>query len=183
MNCREWEERLALYAGGDLVPAEKAEVERHLQDCAGCQMFLSGLTEGLQVLRDAHAEEPATAHFAAVRARVLSELGRDRRPWWSGGWALGLAAAALAVLMAVWMRPPRREVPPPEIARVSPPAGVPVPAPKAPRPAPVPHVSRRAQPRLPQLKPAMEPVKPLVVKLVTDDPNVVIYWITETRGE
>ena len=30
MNCGEWEERVALYAGGDL-----AAVERHVEQCAG----------------------------------------------------------------------------------------------------------------------------------------------------
>jgi hypothetical protein len=30
---------------------------------------------------------------------------------------------------------------------------------------------------------AAAPDKPLLVKLVTDDPNVVIYWITDTKGD
>jgi anti-sigma factor RsiW len=184
MNCGEWEERLALYAGGDLVPAEKAEVERHLQDCTGCQVFLSGLSEGLQVLRDAHAQEVAPAHFAAVRARVLAELGRGRRRWWLQRWAFGLATAALLLLVVLWMWPARRSAPQPQVVRVSPAPEVPVTAPKGPAPAPVPHVSRRARtPRPARPKPVVEPAKPLVVKLVTDDPDVVIYWLTETRGD
>ena len=52
MNCLDWEERIALYAGGDLTGAEAAEVERHVADCAGCQVFWSGLRETLAELRD-----------------------------------------------------------------------------------------------------------------------------------
>ena len=96
MNCSEWEERLALYAGDDLSRAERAGVERHLSECAGCQVFLSGLTQGLDELRDAHAEPVLDVHFAAVRARVSTatprrpagargaEPGRERPPRRSG---------------------------------------------------------------------------------------------------
>ncbi len=188
MNCRDWEERLALYVGGDLRTAEKGEVERHLRDCSGCQVFLSGLKEGLQVLRDAHAEQPAPAHFAAVRARVLAELTRERTPWWTRWWAFAPAVAAVVALMVVWMWPVRRPVPlPPQVARVAPAPDLPsrlAPArisPTRKRAANAPHRLRRARREMPT--PVTGPAKPLVVKLVTDDPDVVIYWITETRGE
>ncbi len=182
MNCREWEERLASYAGGDLLPPEKAAVERHLQDCAGCQLFLSGLTESLLLLREAHGDGPAPAHCAAVRERVLAELGRPRRPWYLGRWALGLATAALVVLMALWMWPAHRQPqPPPRSAEM---ASPPVPRPVVPSVESAPPRVRRAHvPRRRRPVPLAEPARPLVVKLVTDDPNVVIYWITETRGE
>ncbi len=82
MNCAHWEERIALYAGGDLPAAEAAEVERHLGDCPGCQLFASGLKESLQLLQGIHQEEIAPAHFAAVRARVMARLEGSLQPWW-----------------------------------------------------------------------------------------------------
>jgi hypothetical protein len=181
MNCREWEERLALYAGGDLQPPQKAEVERHVQDCAGCQLFLSGLTDGLQVLQDAHAEELAPAHFAAVRAWVLAELGGERRPWWAKRRVYGLAVAALVLVLVFWRWPAAWKAPQPEVAMVPAPAVLPVPPPEPVRTVQVRRHARRRPPAHP--KPVPEPAQPLVVKLVTDDPDVVIYWITETRGE
>jgi hypothetical protein len=30
---------------------------------------------------------------------------------------------------------------------------------------------------------AEKPAEPLVVKLLTDDPIVIIYWITDSKGE
>jgi hypothetical protein len=42
--------------------------------------------------------------------------------------------------------------------------------------APKAHFARRAGRR-----PA--PQEPFVVKLLTDDPDVIIYWIADTRGE
>ncbi len=187
MNCRDWEERLALYAGGDLGAPERAAVERHLGECAGCQVFLSGVTEGLRILKEAHTEQPAEAHFAAVRARVLAQVRREQRPWWRKGWVYGLAGVAAAVLVVIALRP--RPVPaPPPAPRVAvserPPAPLPVkervavPGRRGALRAGLPY-RRRVRPA----EPVIEPAKPLVVKLVTDDPNVVIYWITDTRGD
>jgi anti-sigma factor RsiW len=187
MNCSEWEERLALYAGGDLPPGEAAQVERHLGECAGCQVFLSGVTAALSVLQEAHAEQPAEAHLAAVRARVLGELEhRQRRRWLVWGLAAGMAA--LFMIAAVALRPVRREVPAPPLPRVAvtqPPAVhllpnesvVPV------RPARLAHRKHsRQRPAVeaPELAPQQEPI---TVKLMTDDPDVVIYWITDNRGD
>lgn len=181
MNCANWEERIALYMGDDLGPADAAQVERHLAECAGCQVFASGMRESLALLREAHGEEPAAAAYAAVRARVMGEL--ERRP--ARRWFFGLAAvAAAAALMAVvWMRPAKhverahREAPlqQREVVVAQPETAI-VPV-RQPRPRPRP---RRAA--MPSMKPSA-PDKPLVVKLVTDDPNVVIYWITDTKGE
>jgi anti-sigma factor RsiW len=74
MKCSDWEERIALHAGRDLPPAEAAEVERHLRECAGCQVLASGLQQSLALLKEAHHEPLAAAHFLAVRARVVAEL-------------------------------------------------------------------------------------------------------------
>jgi anti-sigma factor RsiW len=184
MNCTHWEERIALYAGGDLPAAEAAEVERHLGDCPGCQVFASGLKESLHLLQGIHQEEIAPAHFAAVRARVIAELEGSLRPWWRKAWVYGLAAAAAAalILMLAWhpaapMQPRRMAVqaPPPQQIEVTPPAPV------VPRVTKAHHVRRRrTQP--PAALPA-EPGPPIVVKLLTNDPDVVIYWITDNSGE
>ena len=172
MNCTDWEERLALYAGGDLAAEQAAEVERHLADCAGCQMFASGLRASLELLEGAHEEVPEPAHFAAVRYRVRAQLERERRPLWRRAWAYGFAAVAAALLVAVAVRPSRWVAPlPPQVAMVQPPAA-PLPS-VAPRPV---HVRRKPHPKV-------EPGEPVMVRLVTDNPDVVIYWIAERKGE
>jgi len=97
MNCRDWEERIALHAGGDLPPAEAAAVERHLRECAGCQVLASGLKQSLALLKEAHDQPLPAAHFSAVRARVVAQLEQKRRPLWAWAWSFGLAAPRCVV--------------------------------------------------------------------------------------
>ena len=185
MNCSDWEERIALHAGGDLPPAEAAEVERHLRECAGCQMLASGLKQSLAVLKEAHAEPLAAAHFLAVRARVVAELGNQRRQGalWARRrlWGYGLAAVAVALLVMLALRPgrtPERRTP---VGAVNRPPVVAARGPVVP-PPPRRRVARRVV-RPPSVPVSPDP-EPLIVKLQTDDPNVVIYWIADRkRGE
>jgi hypothetical protein len=167
MNRVEWETRVALHAGGDLTGGEAAEVERHLGECSGCQILWSGVRESLAVLRAAHGEVPEAAHFTAVRSRVMAELHRSERPWrWRRlAWISGVAAAlaALLLLVVLW---PRRVVP--QAPRLL--ASIP-PAPEVVRHVVRP-VVRQAVARTPRRV-------ALTIKLQTDDPNIVIYWIAD----
>ncbi len=179
MNCSEWEERLALYWAGDLDAEEAVRTQRHLAECPGCQVFLSGLKSGLHWLQEAHSEEPSPAHFAAVRARVLGELRAERQPFWRRKLLYGLAAAAL---LLAWTAGLRLQTPgPPAVALSRPPvvaqalAAPPVresvmPAPGADRPV----LSRH---------PRLVKTEPVMVRVVTDNPDVVIYWIADKKGE
>jgi anti-sigma factor RsiW len=196
MNCREWEERLALYAGDDLAGPDALEVERHVAGCPGCQVAASGFKQAMETLREAHADEPPDAAFAAVRARVIGTLANERRPVWRR-WAYALAAAAAVVLaVGVWVRPS----PAPPVAIVRPPerpvearsvgqspesTGGPDRVAKAVAPRRVRHGATR---RLRAVAGAHEnrapaPRETVEVRLVTDNPDVVILWIAETRGE
>ena len=201
MYCQDWEERIALHAGGDLAAAEAAAVERHLAACAECRAFRSAMSESLELLREAHTEALEPAFYTAVRGRVMAELegeasaGAGRRLWlrrgWMAGMAAGLVAAALLLALALSNRPVRRLEAPPRVAGgLVAGAGIP-PAPRAPAPLP----DGRGSGRSPARRPAwplshgrgsgrsrahkQAASEPLLVRLVTDDPNVVIYWIAE----
>lgn len=181
MNCSEWEERIALYAGGDASPSEAAGVERHLAECVACQVLASGLKQSLELLREAHREPLAEAHFAAVRARVMERLENRRRPWWKRAWVYGPAAAVAAVVL-VFLRPVPHQVTKP---RASVAIVTPAPTP-APWPAPPPPAVARRRPvrrRVTPAPPKVSAAGPEMVKLMTDDPDVVIYWLFEKRGE
>jgi hypothetical protein len=157
MNCVDWEERVALYAGGDV----SAGVEAHLAECASCQLLLSGMRSSLKLLREAHNEPVEAAHFAAVRARVFAELERGQARRWRSGWVYAMAAAAVVLAIAMWPRPELR-------------MALPMPhAPGAPLVAKVP---------LPRHE-AAQPSETVLLKIETDNPDVVIYWIAETKGE
>jgi hypothetical protein len=179
MNCPEWEERIA--AG---EPDEAAD--GHLAGCAACREFAAEIESAVAVLRAAHAGEIAPAHYAAVRARVWARIGERRRKLM---WRLALAAAVLIALLYPalerWRTPQssaplRVAVRTPEIA--APAAGEPVL--RAGGTAGARASARRhaiPQPRLqarPQ-RPRQPRRQPLLIKLLTDDPNVVIYWVAE----
>ena len=180
MNCRDWEDRIALYAGGDLAAAEAQAVERHVAACAGCQSLLGGLRGSLETLRQAHGEPVDAAHYAAVRARVMGQLERGLDTRWRHAWVYAMVVAAVALTVAVWPRPPERLLAPMPPAPVAPVAQVQVQVqPAEPVAHPAPH---RMRPRKLAMK-SPESAEPLVVKLYTNDPNVVIYWITGSKGE
>jgi hypothetical protein len=148
--------------------------------------------ESLEFLRQAHHAPLPDAHLATVRARVLAEIARPRparRPW---VWNLAALCAAAALIWILLVRPerrpPLRHVPAPQLAAAAPPVVA--------RSRPVasrPHHARRhfstAAVHRAGLKPGppsvsrATPAEPLVVKLITDDPNVVIYWISTSTGE
>src|ERR1039458_1962911 len=98
MNCQEWEERIALYTAGDAAAADAAETERHIAGCAGCQVSWNGMKQSLEWLREAHREEITPAHYAALRARVMAELERERERWWRQVWVYGVAAVAVVAV-------------------------------------------------------------------------------------
>ena len=193
MSCRDWEERIALHAGGEQTGEQAAEVERHLAECAGCRETAAAYGWGLELLREAHREPIAPAHYAAVRARVLAELGRERRPGWRRPWVWGLAAAVAVAALVMFLRPvpvgragvPTSFVGPPAflpsapVAQVSPPEAETAGA----NPA-----AQRRHPTLAQVKQEGRPGGPphleaVTIKLLTDDPNVIIYWIADRKGE
>ncbi|MEO8596920.1 MAG: zf-HC2 domain-containing protein [Candidatus Solibacter sp.] len=176
MNCAEWEERVVLHAGGDLAGAEASAVDRHLGECARCRMFFRGVRDSLAILQASHTEPASAAHFTAVRTRVLAEIERGRRPWWRLVWISGAVAMAALVAMAVlWPRGPLPQAPrimasipaapllltttPRRVASIPPTLRV--------------QTSATARAEAPPRR------TPLTIKLQTDDPNIVIYWIAD----
>lgn len=155
MNCPNWEERIALHAGGDLDGTEAVEVEKHLEDCPGCQVFWSGMRGTMADLRETHGAETWAAELAGVRAQVMAEIDRGRRVWWRLAWISGAAIAAAAML-AVVIQPPPLPPPPRKVALQIPEA---------------PTIRTVVQ------KPAPRTTTPVLVKWQTSDPNIVIYWI------
>ena len=173
MNCGAWEERVALYAGGDLAAEDALAVERHVAECAGCQILLGGLRESQAWLREAHAEPVEAAHLAAVRARVLAELEQSRRPWWRLAWVGVAAVVALAIFT---LRPIAPPLPPaPKVAVVPPTVEAPV--------VPTPVQAKKREISKPRARKPPQSSETLLVKLESNDPDVVIYWITEIKGE
>lgn len=176
MSCSKWKIDIALYAGGDLPAKRLARTVAHLETCAECRLLADDLRAG-QVLLNELRDEPFEDLMAAnVRRRVLARLpmketGAPRRYW---AWALAAAVVLAAILPLPWRAErqaplARKESPPPHIAQARPTVINPV---NARRPLVGRH--HRVQPK---------PGQPLLVQLVTDDPNIVIYWLVDPKPQ
>jgi len=166
MTCQECE--LALASEPGAAAEEHHElVDRHLAECAACREFAGDLRENCGVFAAFFTEPvpPVSIRLAA----------RPRRVRWQ--WAAAIAAMLVLALTITFEKRSGR--------RIRPAADAPVPQIAANHPA--------AEPSLPVITPVLHraPRKPrsipaqkkepriLQVKMLTDDPDVVIYWQIE----
>jgi anti-sigma factor RsiW len=177
MNCQEWEQQVALHVENDLPAEEARRVEEHLAGCAECRELLEDLRASQAALKEIEAEGVDGALLAVVRSGVLSRIGERRRSIWPWAAAVAMAAALMAALLPA----PREVAPEPRaapIARapVTPPKAEPVVARARSRPYP-------ARPRRTESRQASRGSDPLVVKMLTDDPDIVIIWLVDQTGD
>lgn len=176
MNCEEACVAAALAASGDATPAELHALATHTAACAACLAEVAGfeaLRGQLHAMRETSLPDSA---YAAVRARVVSEIDERRRRRWVLAWSSLAAAAAYCIVAAFALH--RGE----PVAAVRTPAApvviasidgneLGIPAPPVPRR--VRRVVKRTAPR--------EPEAPIVVHMFTSDPDVVIYWVADAK--
>jgi hypothetical protein len=206
MSCSQWEDKVALYTGGDLEAAEAAEISGHLAACPDCRSLSEALRQDREEMEAlTRASEPSAADLAGVRLRVFERIERRRRAWRGLVWALAPALAGLVVFALVaplgkkTVQPPT-PVPPVRVALgpQAAPARVPEPARapltevrrRTPRPTPArvaegkPLVAKSVAGDTRPATPArMAEDRPLAVKFFTDDPNVVIVWLFDKQGD
>jgi hypothetical protein len=133
--------------------------EEHLSACAACR----------ELVEEMRANSEAMLAFSAdalpsVSSAVMAEIRGRRAPRW--GWIA--VAAAMLLLTAGLSRMLRvEEIPPPPV-RVA----VTAPVIDVPPLAPVPAVKHRR---------STPPAPVLMVKMLTSDPDVVIYWSIEPK--
>lgn len=179
MSCAKFELLIALYVEHDLAEAEAQAVESHLETCDGCREFAAGMHQSQSALKRLRTELVEDSVFEEVRREVLGEVARSRKVV---AWPKYAIAAMLIVgLAASWLWRTRSRAiidlqpMPPMVAVTPPPAVVPAEAPQVHQRA---VRSRRRRPRpAPSFK-----SEPLVVKMITDDPQVVIYWLVDQNG-
>jgi len=90
MTCAEFEERIALYVGGELAPGERLAVEEHLRVCAECAALARELEEDRAWLAS-RPPETAEVDYVAMRMEIRRRIDRPR---WIWKW---IAAAAAGV--------------------------------------------------------------------------------------
>ena len=201
MKCRYSENDIALFVEGDLEPAKAAELEVHLVTCEVCRELEADVRESQTVLKSLRQEMVSSAALSFVRTRVLEQVSEKRlRPVW-GRWVYALAGAMFVAVVSVSLilykpKPdvrPTDEVKQPDVvvASGSPLAEIERTTPSTPSKVATRHLlNGRSHPSfskegngvvITEPEPSETP-KGLVVKLLTDDPNVVIYWLVDQKN-
>ena len=172
MNCQECKGLLA-------AEETSAGLDRHLAECVECRELAADLRANADAFREMTAM-PLPSVSGAVLAQVRAQNTRRQVARW--GWALAAAAAMLIVFVAT--RPAPVATLPPVIATT----------PKVVTPELTQSVQtlvasnssrvgrpRQATPLAGSEKRSPAPQEPLKVKMLTSDPDVVIYWLIEPK--
>jgi hypothetical protein len=208
MICSRWRKLVALSAGGDLGADETQRLGDHLEGCAACRELDEQLRRDLDELRAADVAAVGASDLGSVRGEVMARIDEKKPSSWlpaRPGPAATAAAVAVAGTLAVVLRwgggpgdvqltrgEPFDLHPTPQIDRpaVEPPlptaedvseirvveATVAEPAVEA-----FPVESPKSADSTELLRTAA--AEPMTMKILTDDPDVVIYWIVEAKGE
>jgi len=155
MTCSDWQMRIA---------AEDPAAADHASGCEVCREFASELSENAAALRSIVVDEAA---YTAMRARVMKAV--QAKPLFGWLWGAGVTAVTTCIAL-VWFTAALRvpEAPGPQAItyRIAPPEQV----------SAVPRMVKRRVTR------SAEPQRPLTaIKLLTDDPNVVIIWLVDNK--
>jgi hypothetical protein len=201
---------ISLAVGGDLDDRRAERLERHLESCAACRLFADELRTSLDALQRLDSEATPSPAIGSVRGEVLTGL-RTRRSsfaWMPAGQHLAAigAIAVMLVVAAVLVRqggdPPRPSV----AERMAPPSIPTAPPERVPSPTAQPRINDSVEAEAPTASPAIHnpplriaradrpstdldikprrsaSIEPMTVKILTSDPDVVIYWIVDPKG-
>jgi len=201
VNCAEFEERIGLFVENDLSDGEMTAVERHLETCTDCREFAAGLRESQTMLKALRREPIDDAIFADVRSQVIGRVSKARpAPVWPR-YAIAATLLVMLAAAALWRTRPAAPVGVPAVAAYIGP-GPAFPAPQTTAPMQASQIAkmteryRRAKSRSnanvslaqrnvqPSRRAHLRAInaEPLVVKLLTNDPEVVIYWLVDQNG-
>jgi anti-sigma factor RsiW len=195
-NCSDFEQLIALYVEEDLSGPDRGRVEVHLHECSSCWDLAEDLKESQAMFKSIREDVPDATALSVVRERVLSEVDELHSMTWFerfvfAGLRRKAALASIALLIvgsgALWLVRGMEDVPAPPVFVVVPP--VPDIQPEAPVSAPAPILVRRRVPEPPPVLVAeaapkeKEERKQVAIKFLTDDPNIIIYWLVDEKGD
>lgn len=196
MRCSRVERYLAIAEDHEARPSVKRRIELHLSACEACRAFGESLRQSREALDGLRREPLDPAVLDEVRRgalRAIETAADSRRTFTRPGLIWSFAAAAAAALLVLGLLTRNGERRAPETVRLSKPeaeqesrprrtAAVPEPSEreavpdetKRP-PAPQPHAKKSTRVTIAQRS------QPVTIKMLTDDPDVVIYWIIEPK--
>lgn len=188
MKCLNFEKLIALDLEGDLPERKSKAVAEHLKACRSCQEFTEKLKASQTLLKSLAQESVDDGVLQEVRQTVLKSLPAGEVRHGLSGWryALGAAVAAVMVLAAItpWHPWNGRSA---DVTRATPKQTA-TEGGRQQTPTLAPRSSVRATKGKSVLRrrkyvssslTASERPQQLTIKLVTDDSNVVIYWLVD----
>ena len=203
MRCSRWQRWIALDVGGDLDHRRRLKLGRHLEQCASCRDLESELRQGRESLQGLDLRADANLSLGSIHGQVMQAIADRPRIAGFGipRFALIAAAAAAVVILAVFLRQGPVERGPHESRyTVSTPTEI-----SAPVPVRAPPVENAVEYSSEPESMATEPVvvarkhlastgpsvelrlpvsaEPMTIKILTEDPEVVIYWIVDPKGD
>ena len=115
MSCQKMETRILAYVDGGLREGERAEVEKHLEDCAACRLRANEFRAVGDLLDELPMIEPSGAFNARVHALIAAEPEK-RSSWlaWLTPAPRIAFVASLLLVATVWLG--SQQAPPPQIA-------------------------------------------------------------------
>jgi anti-sigma factor RsiW len=192
VSCSNYEQRIALYVEEDLAPSDSAQVAAHLQECSDCWDLAEDLRESQARFKSIRVDIPNETALSALRERVLGEVAAlEPRTWFErlmwGGLRRNAALAGVALVLAgsgaIWLaRSPGIQPERPAVVAANPTPSVLESPAEPPAVRPLRKRFRRAAPE-PIPAPAAEEPKQTAIKLLTDDPSVIIYWLVDEKGD
>jgi len=106
MNCGKHKDRIPLLILGDLEPAEREELEKHLQDCAMCRAELGKIREVARMLTPSDSEDLTDLEKLRLENQIYRKLaleatrdrGSEKRIWSTRMFVRVAAAVAIFFL-------------------------------------------------------------------------------------
>ena len=188
MKCPDFEKLIALDLEGDLKQRKGRAVAEHLKTCGPCHEFAEDLKASQALLKSLAQESVDDMAFEEVRQRILSGLPseKQRQGFSVGRYVLGAAVTAIVVLAAIALRRPSNQRVADITHATADQSATEAVAQQPPTLAPRSSVRAtsgksplRRRKHLNSSLTASERPQQLTIKLVTDDPNVVIYWLVD----
>ena len=163
MTCQDCELHLAQFEAAQLEAAQSeisGEVEEHLHQCAECRALHEHLRANALVLESLRTEE---------LPRVVVKVPRRKHVYpWRPLYPWGAIAAALFALVLL---APRSQPVKPVASQVADEPAQPAPPPMLPQ--------ARETAKVESVRVRPQKIEPLKIKMLTPDPDVVIYWLIE----
>ncbi|BCW99125.1 MAG: hypothetical protein KatS3mg024_1952 [Armatimonadota bacterium] len=111
MTCRRVRKRISLYIDGRLPEDVRAGVQRHLDSCADCRAYLTGMERALGTLTILRPQTPPAGGWERLRQRIEEQeapsRGRQTVPasWWRPVPVAVAAGVLIAAISLVWRGP------------------------------------------------------------------------------